>query len=321
VALSDEVNFLAYKGAEKSHHRPGSPSTHAATAKVLTTGRISTPQTKAEIGCTYAACRLGSAIIVPLIKQEKTIGTLQLFRLKEHAITDLDRELANGLAHLFSNQLEISALSEQRKLIREAEIKALQAQINPHFLFNAINTIISTLRTDKDKAAGLLVRLADFFRTNIKPGTDTVSLATELEHCQAYIAIESARFEERIYPVMTIDESILQACRLPPLTLQPLIENALKHGILPLERGGTVTICAQRQKDGVRIEVSDDGVGMTKEKVSSLLQNDTATTTTGGAGIALKNVNARLLAIFGKGLQIASSPGGGTSVFFTVPLP
>lgn len=239
VAISDDSLVLAYAGAENVHHRNGMPLLHASTRAALATGKIVAPPTREEIGCAHAGCRLGSAIIVPLVKQDRTIGTLQLFRLKENGITPLDRELANGLAHLFSNQLEISALDEQKKLVKDAEIRALQAQINPHFLFNAINTIISYTRTSPETASGLLMKLADFFRTNINPGAGNVSLATELEHCRAYIAIESARFEERIRVCYDMEENTLD-CQLPPLILQPLVENALKHGILPREEGDTI---------------------------------------------------------------------------------
>ncbi len=322
VALSDESRILAYAGAENAHHHPGTPYMHGSTKIALTTGKIATPMTREAIGCTHATCRLGSAIIVPLNKQDKTLGTLQLFRLKENGITSLDVELAGGLAHLFSNQLEISALEEQKKLVKEAEIKALQAQINPHFLFNAINTIISYIRTDPENASALLVKLADFFRTNISPGVESVTLTTELEHCRAYIAIESARFEERITATFAIDEDTLD-CLLPPLILQPLVENALKHGILPLEGGGRVTISARHDQGLVRIEVRDSGIGMAPAMLTSLMQDMPKVSAKDGAGIALKNVNARLTALYGTAhaLQIKSSPGQGTTVAFTVPHP
>jgi two-component system sensor histidine kinase LytS len=322
VAISDETSILAYTGAENAHHKPGSPYVHASTRTALTTGRILAPLTREEIGCTNAACRLGSAIIVPLVKQDRTIGTLQLFRLKEKGITPLDIELANGLAHLFSNQLEISALDEQKKLVREAEIKALQAQINPHFLFNAINTIISYTRTSPETAAGLLVKLADFFRTNVNPGVKSVPLSTELEHCRAYIAIESARFEERFRVAYAIEEPTL-GCMLPPLILQPLVENALKHGILPREEGGDVTITAQREKGHVCIQVRDNGVGMSAAQKAALFVDTAPSSPREGAGIALKNVNARLIACFGAehALRIESAPRQGTTISFTVPFP
>lgn len=320
VAISDEANILANVGADNVYHQPGTPFIHASTRAVLETGQIAIPMTREEIGCAQADCRLGSAIIVPLIKQDKTIGTLQLFRLQEHAITALDQELAGGLAHLFSNQLEISALQEQRKLVRDAEIRALQAQIKPHFLFNAINTIISTIRIDPEKAVGLLVRLADFFRSNINPTVDLVPLATELEHCRAYVDIESARFEERVRVDYDIDEEVL-ACAVPPLTLQPLVENALKHGILPREEGGRVQISAHRWGGEIHIAVCDDGMGMDLAHPNRRSEDQCSASLFQGSGVALNNVNARLIAHFGAehALRVESAPGQGTSMLFTVP--
>lgn len=320
VSITDETTLLAYKGAEMDHHQPGTPYLHASTKAALTSGNITAPLTRREIGCTHPGCRLGSAIIVPLKKQNRTIGTLQLYRLKENGITPLDMELVNGLAHLFSNQLEISELDDQRKLVKDAEIKALQAQINPHFLFNAINTIISYTRTSPEIASGLLVKLADFYRTNINPGVRNVSLAIELEHCRAYIAIESARFEERIRVCFDICDTCLP-CLLPPLILQPLVENALKHGILPLEEGGDVIIAARQESNLVRILVRDNGIGMTSQQVESLFADEIDSSPHTGSGIALKNVNARLMAVYGAehALQVESIPGKGTTVSFTVP--
>ncbi|MBJ6725162.1 sensor histidine kinase [Geomesophilobacter sediminis] len=320
VAVTDLTSILAHVGAEDSHHQAGNPVLTASTRAVLDSGATSTPLDKEEIGCAHQGCRLRSAIIVPLKKRDKTIGALKLYRLKKNGMTRLDVELANGLAHLFSNQLEISEVEEQRKLAKEAEIKALQAQINPHFLFNSINTIISYTRTSPETASQLLVKLADFFRANLNTAPRTVPLATELEHCRAYIALESARFEERMKVTFAVDEDLLD-CRLPPLSLQPLVENALKHGILPLEDGGEVTISARRAAEGVRIEVTDNGVGMDPVRLASLFAEGGQPPLRQGAGIALKNVNARLVALYGADhlLGVESALGEGTTVRFTVP--
>lgn len=320
VAITDESHILAHAGAEEAHHQPGLPLLTASTREALSSGTIAAPLTKDEIGCKHSGCRLSSAIIVPLRMREKTVGALKLYRLKENGITPLDMELANGLAHLFSNQLEISELEGQRKLVKDAEIKALQAQINPHFLFNAINTIISYTRTNPETAAQLLVKLADFFRSNINSAEETVPLAAELEHCKAYITIESARFEERIRVTYDIDEDARDS-RLPPLALQPLVENALKHGILPREEGGAVTISAHRENGKVRISVKDNGVGIAPEQIASLFAAGARNDPQKGTGIALKNVNARLVALYGSenALEVKSAPGEGTTVSFTVP--
>jgi two-component system, LytTR family, sensor histidine kinase LytS len=320
VAITDESRILAHKGIAEDHHKPETPLLTTATKNALLEGRISVSLTREEIGCTNRDCKLGSAIIVPLKRGNACIGTLKLYRLKENGISPLDIELANGLAHLFSNQLELAEIENQRKLLNDAEIKALQAQINPHFLFNAINTIISYTRTSPHIASDLLVKLAGFFRSNINPGSESVPLSRELEHCEAYIGIEKARFEDRITVKYNIAPEVLD-CKLPPLILQPLVENALKHGILPKEDQGEITIGAHRENGFVRIYVRDDGVGMTAEQVDSLFSDKPKGTSQQGVGIALRNVKMRLFALYGPHhpFLLESMPNKGTTVSFTIP--
>jgi two-component system sensor histidine kinase LytS len=320
VAITDESRILAHVGAEEDHHKTGDTILTLATKKALETGSIQVPATKGEIGCEFGKCRLGSAIVVPLKRQDKTVGTLKMYRLKENGISALDMELANGLAHLFSNQLELADVENQRKLVADAEIRALQSQINPHFLFNAINTIVSYTRTDPGTASELLVKLGEFFRKNINPGADKVPLSTELEHCKAYMAIETARFEDRVSVNFDIDPAVMDS-KLPPLILQPLVENAVKHGILPKEEGGAITIGARPENDLVRISVRDDGIGMTPEQAQSLFSEKLKGTSQNGSGIALRNVKMRLQALYGDAhsLAIESELGKGTTISFVIP--
>ncbi len=324
VAITDEHQILAHVGAEESHHKPNIPLLTAATRQALDSGEIVIASTKAEIGCKHTDCSLGSAIIVPLKRGEKTIGTLKLYRLREQRISPLDMELANGLAHLFSNQIELSELDNQRKLAQEAEIRALQSQINPHFLFNTLNTIRSYMRTDIDTARRLMVKLAEFLRKNMNPATEDLPLATEIEHCKTYIEIEAARFDDRVKAHFTIDNAALD-CRVPPLILQPLVENALKHGILPKEFGGELLVTAHRENGNLLISVADNGVGMPAEILSGLFSGAGAASgepSESGSGIALKNINARLVALYGAShaLTITSAPEKGTVISFTVPV-
>jgi two-component system sensor histidine kinase LytS len=319
VAFTDQSTILAHVGVGHEHHRPGMALMTDATRDALASGRIAAPLTREEIGCTEEGCRLGSAIIVPLRSEERVIGALKLYRIKENSITPLDLELAHGLAHLFSSQLELSQLDEQKKLVREAEIRALQAQIHPHFLFNAINTVKSFIRTNPNTASELLVKLAEFLRRNISPAGGLVTLAAELEHCRAYLAIEMARFGKRVQISYCIDKDTLD-CLLPPLILQPLVENALRHGILTREEGGEVTVVARREGNMVVIKVHDNGVGMSDEKMAGIFSPRGADAGE-GAGIALQNVNGRLCAFFGSDhcLRIKSAPARGTTVTFTIP--
>lgn len=327
VAITDSTSILAHHGAAEDHHKPGNLFMTEATKSVMEFDRMETPQTKDEIGCMHHGCSLGSAVIVPLKMGDKNIGSLKLYRKNENAITSLDVELANGLAHLFSNQLELGEIENQKKLLVDAEIKALQAQINPHFLFNAITTIIRYTRSDPSMAKDLLIKLADFFRKNINPGERNVALATEIKHCEDYIGIEKARFEERLMVKYEVDPDVME-CRIPPLTLQPLVENALKHGILPKEEGGVIVIGAHRENGTVKVFVRDNGVGMNAEKLGSIfldnnrIQNEHAFDSEAGSGIAIKNVKSRLKAIYGSGydMVVESTPGTGTVVSFSIPL-
>ena len=321
VAITDESSIYAHKGVGEDHHKPGMHFLTAATKNALSEGRISISFSRDDIGCENNNCKLGSAIIVPLRKGTKIIGTLKLYRLKENGISPLDVELANGLAHLFSNQIELAEIENQRKLLTIAEIKALQAQINPHFLFNAINTIISYTRTSPQIATDLLVKLANFFRSNINPGSENVPFARELEHCEAYIGIEMARFEDRIKVTYDIASDVMN-CKLPPLILQPLVENALKHGILAREGKGEITIGAHRDNGFVSIYVKDNGVGMSPEQITSLFSEKPAGPSRNGSGIALKNVQMRLTALYGINhtLKVESAPRIGTTVSFAIPV-
>jgi two-component system, LytTR family, sensor histidine kinase LytS len=321
VAITDESRILAHKGVGEDHHKPGIEPMTAATRKAMIEGGVSVAGTRAEVGCSDSRCKLGSTIIVPLEMGGRRIGALKLYRIKENRISPLDVELANGLAHLFSNQLELAEVENQKKLLKDAEIKALQAQINPHFLFNAINTIVSHIRTSPATASELLLKLADFFRRNINPGADNVTLEKELEHCEAYIGIEKARFEDRLKVTCEMETGAM-GCKVPPLILQPLVENALKHGILPRELGGEVIIAARRVNGSVIVSVKDDGLGMEDEFVRSLFADSPMTVASNGRGIGLRNVNARLIALYGKdsGLSVKSNPGSGTTVSFMIPL-
>lgn len=321
VSLSSESEILAHEGMDGEHHTPGGRALPLAAQRAFEAGSVVIAMTKSDIGYTDQGGMLGSAIVVPLKKWDKTVGVMELYRLKEYGISRLDVELANGLAHLFSNQLELGEVELQRKLVAEAEIKALQAQINPHFLFNAISTIISYTRTDPQTASCLLVKLAEFFRKNISPTADKVPLSVELEHCEAYIAIEKARFEERLSIVYEIDNEAL-SYNVPSLILQPLVENGVRHGILPKEGGGVIHIGAKKNNNDLIIYIKDNGVGMSQDRIRSLLSEASLPHTGNGLGLALRNVNSRLATLYGKdkGLRIESEPGAGTTVHFCVPV-
>lgn len=321
VAITDDSKILVNKGAGECCHLPGTACLSLPTKTVLSSGDIMVARNKGELGCTHERCKLSSGIIVPLKKEDKTIGTMRLYRLKENSVSHLDIELANGLAHLFSTQLELAEIEIQRKLTKDAEIRALQSQIKPHFLFNTLNAIISYIRTSPEFAAHLLINLAEFLRRNINPENENVLLSAEIEHCEAYLIIEMARYEDKIRFNCEVDCETLN-CKVPSLILQPLVENAIKHGIIPKDEGGEITISAHEGNGILSMYVRDTGVGISPEQLETLFsENSKNNTGSENSGIALKNINARLNALYGPEhtLNIHSELNKGTTVSFTIP--
>ncbi|WP_105614067.1 sensor histidine kinase [Vallitalea okinawensis] len=313
VSLTDNEKILAFVGAGKDHHKTGGHIRTRLTKRAIQEGRFMVAHEKSAIECFDKKCPLKSVIVVPLLINEQVTGTLKLYKKVENSITSSDVELAKGLGHLFSTQLELSQLDYQNKLLSKAELKALQAQIQPHFLFNALNTIVSFCRTDPSKARELLLKLSYYLRTNFKNIGDYIPIKKELEYVKAFLYIEKARFGERL--VVKFEEDGDINCNIPPLILQPIVENALKHGLLPKKTGGSVVIRVARRDDHVKITVIDDGVGMSKDEVRCLLDHQCKK-----EGIGVSNVHKRLESIYGQGLHIESNEGQGTKVSMIIPV-
>ncbi|MDC7235606.1 MAG: LytS/YhcK type 5TM receptor domain-containing protein [Spirochaetales bacterium] len=313
VAITDRDSVLVHSGAGDDHHSQSSTILTKLTRVALKTGTLQTAMTSEEIGCYHDNCRLKSAVIAPLMRGDECIGTLKLYKGVENGINQADIETARGLAVLISSQLELSRLEEQEQLLRKARMRALQAQINPHFLFNAINTIVSLIRTDPDKGRELLVHLGTFYRNNLQSGDSSVSLETEIRHIQAYLEIEQARFGDRLKVVYEIQEGL--SVDLPPLLLQPLVENAVIHGIQPCPEGGVVTIKAESSPEGVILSVHDSGAGI-KDKAFCSDEEDGASKSVGTA-----NIRQRLLNMYGPSadLQLSCEEGIGTTARIFIP--
>ncbi|MBV1816490.1 sensor histidine kinase [Anaerosalibacter bizertensis] len=314
VSFSNREEILAHVGVGEDHHFPGSPIKTNLTRETIKKGKYSVANFQNEIGCENENCSLKSAIIVPLTEGNKVIGTLKLYKTEENSITKVEKELALGLAQIFSTQIELSKVDFQREMLVKSELKALQAQINPHFLFNAINTIVSLIRTQPDNARNLLIHLGNYFRNNLQEGNDEVELHKEIENINSYLEIEKARFGDKLKIIYNIPEEI--DCLLPPLLLQPIVENAVKHGVLEKIEGGTVEITAIDNEIETELIVKDDGVGMSPETLSSLFNEDN-----NSDSIGLNNVNSRLKNKYGKeySLKIDSKLNKGTIVTMTIP--
>ncbi len=313
VTFTDRFSILAHAGLGEEYHKSGDPLLPDVCGKVLRQKKIHISDSKDQSDCLQKECLLHSAVIVPLFQKDEVIGTFKLYREEKYAIKTVDIELAKGLGALFSTQIELSKIEEQMKLVDQAELKALQAQINPHFLFNALNTIGSLIRTEPDKARILIQHLSLFFRNSFQVDKEEVSIYKEIEHIRSYLEIEKARFGEKLHVDFFIPETL--SCSIPPFLLQPIVENAVKHGIMVRRNGGKIKITAKADRKGTTITVKDNGIGIGKDKVALLLGNDESVNS------ALRNISRRLTVKYGdnSGLYITSKPGWGTAVTVRIP--
>lgn len=316
VAITDHSQILAFAGVGADHHLPGGEIMTRATQLSLQTGEMALVLNKDEIGCTHDKCSLRSVVIVPLHHHEQILGTLKLYRAGWKQISPSDVELARGISSLLSSQMEIARLTEQAQLTIEAQLKALQTQINPHFLFNAINTIVSYCRTKPMVARELLLKLAEVFRYTLQGQGYFCTLEEELKLVQDYITIEQARFGDRIQLVVEVPEELLKIA-IPRLSLQPLVENAIRHGVSKLAGEGKITVQAALTGTGIELRVCDNGVGIAADQINQILTPGHGD----NLGIGLSNVHQRLLNLFGEksGIQVESEVGVGTKIKFVVP--
>lgn len=319
VAMTNRNQILSHIGNGSDHHRHGYDIRTEATRQVIETGE-GINVNKESIQCNHPTCRFQAAIIAPLKQKDKTIGTLKVYFSSEKMISPIMLELIQGLSTLLSHQLEIAEVEKHRAIAQESEIKALQAQVSPHFLFNAMNTIVSLIRTNPDRARKLLIALSSFFRQNLAGTTKNFStLQEEVDHVKAYLAIEEARFFDRLDVSYDLDEEVLSA-RVPSMTLQPLIENAIKHGLKIKQADGKIRIEIRKNGASARVRIEDNGVGIQSDRLLQLLNE--SVTSENGTGIGLYNVNARLIKMISEhsNLLIESTIDKGTIITFSVPI-
>lgn len=315
VAMTDKTDILAYVGS-KGARMQGLIQTDI-TRQVIREGRLIVTDSVNHDHPTVSAS--GAVVIAPLKTRGETIGTLKLFYPSRTAITDVTIELIAGLAELLSNQLEIAEADDAYQLAKEAEIQALQAQISPHFLFNSMNIILSLIRTNPDEARKLLSSLSFFLRQNLEGTTaKMVTLQQELAHVEAYLMIEEARFIDKLKICIDVDPHVMRE-KIPPLTLQPIVENAMTHGIKELDANAKVHISIHEIGDAIHIMVQDNGEGIAPERLAMLGQEQVRSEK--GTGLGLYNVNRRLKMTFDKnsGLTIESTPNEGTKISFQIP--
>jgi two-component system, LytTR family, sensor kinase len=259
VAITDRERILAFVGIGADHHVPGSPVMSDHSKRAIATGEVVFADgVEVPYACSLSdKCRLGSSLVVPIRSDTEVIGTIKLYEPKKKLFLNINRTLGEGIASLLSNQILAGRFQQQKHLLVQSELKLIQAQVNPHFLFNALNTVSAIIRKDPGEARELLLHLANFFRKNLKRASDMASLREEIEHVDAYLRIQKARFGDNLKVEMDIDPALLDM-RLPTFTLQPLVENAIKHGVSNILGVGRITIRARRDDGDIALVVEDN---------------------------------------------------------------
>lgn len=309
LAITDGRELLAWEG--QSEH-------HASEAVRLVRPTFESADThlagRHEVTCREGDCRIRSAVTAPLFVEDRVVGSLTAYA------SDVTPGLVRAteeVAGWVSAQLELAELETTRARTAEAELRALRAQISPHFIYNALNAIASFVRTDPVRARELLIGFADFTRYSFRRQGDFTTLSDELRNIDRYLLLERARFGDRLSVVLRIAPEVLPVA-VPFLCLQPLVENAVRHG---LDSGGqgTIVIVAADAGDECKITVEDNGQGMDPEQLRRTLAGERE-----GAGrdhVGLSNIDERMRQAFGDdfGLVVETAPGAGTKVSLRVP--
>lgn len=308
VGISDGKKILAFIGIGDDHHLANLDIASPQTKQAIRENRvIYADGVREKFQCALSDnCPLGSALIVPLRVDNEVVGTIKLYEPKDRLFMNLNRTLGEGIAQLLSEQLLRYRYENQKNLLVKSELKLIQAQVNPHFLFNALNTIIAVVRKDPSQARSLLLHLSNYFRKNLKRSSDLATLEEELDHVNSYLVIQRARFGDKLEVIQEIEPELLTA-RLPTFTLQPIVENAVKHGISNMIGVGTIKILAYREDNRMYVSVEDDA-GAYCEKLSS-------------DGLGMNIVDKRIKSYFGRqyGTEIECIPDQLTRVKLSFP--
>ncbi len=304
LVLSDRHGILGWQG-DGEHHRE----------EVLKAAEITGAEGTTRVDhlrCSDPDCGLRHVITAPLTIDGEVAGTLQsLVPLAGAGVIRATNEVSDWV----SGQLELSAMDQARSRLAEAELRALRAQISPHFIYNSLSTIASFVRTDPEQARELLIEFADFTRYSFQGHGQYATLADELRSIERYLTLERARFGDKLHVTLRVAPEALPV-NVPYLSLQPLVENAVQHGLEPKTTQGHLTILAEDAGSSVIITVEDDGVGEEPAKVQRALNGDPD-----ADSIGLGNVDERLRSTFGDefGLVVETAVGSGTKVTMRIP--
>ncbi|EMA8637448.1 sensor histidine kinase [Cronobacter malonaticus] len=308
VAITNTEKVQAYVGVGEHNYQDNSDALSPTTQQALRYGKIIIKNNDEA----HRTPEIHSMLVIPLWEKGVVTGTLKIYYCHAHQITSSLQEMAIGLSQIISTQLEVSRAEQLREMANKAELRALQSKINPHFLFNALNAISSSIRLNPDTARQLIFNLSRYLRYNIELNDDEqIDIKKELYQIKDYIAIEQARFGDKLTVIYDIDDEV--NCRVASLLIQPLVENAIVHGIQPCRGKGVVTISITQSGSRVRIAVRDTGHGIDPKIVEQLDTNEMPVNK-----IGLVNVHHRVKLLYGEGLHIRRLEPG-TEIAFYVP--
>ncbi|WP_322924741.1 sensor histidine kinase [Paenibacillus campi] len=292
VAITDKRYILAYVGLGEERYNIGHEIITDATKQAISSGEIVLINDDAE----GKVPNIQSLIIIPLQEKGIVTGTLKIYYRNAHKITYSLQTLAVGLSQIISTLMEVSRIEQMKEMANKAEIKALQTSINPHFLFNALNAIASSIRINPDNAREMIINLSGYLRHSLEWSDELIDINKELGQVVNYVEIEKARFGSKLNVVYDIDEVEV---KMPSLIIQPLVENAIVHGILKGRGSGTVTLAVKDCSNSVEISVEDTGTGIDPDIIAKVYDGSMPENR-----IGLSNVHQRVKLIYGEGLQI-----------------
>ncbi|HFZ8994326.1 TPA: LytS/YhcK type 5TM receptor domain-containing protein [Citrobacter freundii] len=306
VAITNTQQVLAYVGVGESSYRDNAGLISPTTQQAIRNGTIIIKNNDEA----HRIPEIHSMLVIPLWEKGVVTGTLKIYYCHAHQITSSLQEMAVGLSQIISTQLEVSRAEQLREMANKAELRALQSKINPHFLFNALNAISSSVRLNPDTARQLIFNLSRYLRYNIELKDDElIDIKKELYQIKDYITIEQARFGDKLSVIFDIDEEV--NCFIPSLLIQPLVENAIVHGIQPCKGKGVVTISVAECGNRVRIAVRDTGHGIDPKVIERVESNEMP-----GNKIGLLNVHHRVKLLYGEGLHIRRLEPGTEIAFY-----
>jgi two-component system LytT family sensor kinase len=311
VALTSDTRVVGFDGGP---HRHRADAEHHA-SEALRSGKTVVVHSR-QLSCGSPDCDCREVVAGPIEEGRNVFGALVAYAPSSSAL--LVRAV-DEVSRWISGQLELAAAERQHARAVEAELLALRAQISPHFVYNSLSAIASFVRTDPERARELLLEFADVSRYALRTGSQLTTVAEELRNTERYLVLEQARFGERLAVQLRVAPEVLPVA-VPFLVIQPLVENAVQHGMASDCGRVTVSITAADAETDAVLTVEDDGPGATEESIRASLQR-------GGQagpddrGVGLGNVDARLRALFGDpyGLVVETAPGAGTRVTVRAP--